>query len=143
MGPASRRPIPLLAELYREQQALALLGWSLSSRAAQALVAQQESGRQPPTHSTGRDLVKPADDARQPTGPPGLSGCSRRCPRWPMLKGSFDSHRCGRARAIVLRNLLDEQINYHEGRLQLCERAGHSFVVLGAVLFFAVIAVSW
>lgn len=113
----------LLAELYRKQQALALLGWSLSGRAVQALVEQHADGT-PPERAAWIIWL--------------FAAMSRAAP---MLRARFDPDRCERVRAIVLPNLLDEQADYHLGRLTLCERAGHGFVAAGTLLFLLVIAV--
>ena len=59
----------------------------------------------------------------------------------PLLRARFDPARCEQVRAIILPNLLDEQIAYHHGRQTLCERAGHGFVLAGLLLFLLVIVV--
>ncbi len=108
----------LLAELYRKQQALAGLGWSLSGRAVQALVAQKED--------RAAWLIW-------------LFAAMLRAA--PMPRGRFDAERCNKARAMIERDLVNEQLDYHEGRQTQCERAGHCFVRVGEALFFIVVCV--
>jgi hypothetical protein len=108
----------LLAELYREQQALAVLGWSLSGRAVQALVAQRED--------RAAWLIW-------------LFAAMLRAA--PMLQGIFDPARCERARALIQRDLVEEQLHYHAGRQRQSDSAGRHFVRLGEALFFTVILV--
>ena len=59
----------------------------------------------------------------------------------PMPKDVFDPVRCEAVRTIIQRDLVEEQAHYHRGRLEVCKRAGHRFVVLGEALFLAIIAV--
>ncbi len=108
----------LLAELYRKQQALAVLGWSLSGGAVQALVAQKEE-RAAWLIWLFAAMLRTA----------------------PLPRGRFTAQRCAEAREIVQRELVEEQLSYHNGRLTQCECAGRSFVRLGEALFFIVIGV--
>jgi hypothetical protein len=114
----------LLAELYRKQQALAVLGWSLSGRAVQALGEQHSDDTPPPERAAWLIWL--------------FAAMSRAAP---MLHGVFDAARSETARTIILRDLVNEQANYHEGRETLSERAGGGFAALGTLLFFTVIIV--
>jgi hypothetical protein len=113
----------LLAELYRKQQALALLGWSLSGRAVQALVEQHAAG-EPPDRGAWVIWL--------------FAAMSRAAP---MPNDVFDPVRCEAVRTIIQRDLVEEQAHYHCGRLEVCKRAGHRFVLLGEALFLSIIVV--
>jgi hypothetical protein len=110
----------LLAELYRKQQALAVLGWSLSGRAVRALIEQPGE--------VGED---------QASWVVWLFAAMLRAA--PVPHGTFNKAELQRAREIVQRDLVAEQLAYHAGRRTQCERAGHSFVVVGEVLFLLII----
>jgi hypothetical protein len=102
---------------------LALIGWSLSGRAVQALVEQHAAGESPDRGAWVIWL---------------FAAMSRAAP---MPNDVFDPVRCEEVRTIIQRNLVEEQAHYHRGRLEVCKRAGHRFVVLGETLFLAIIVV--
>jgi hypothetical protein len=112
----------LLAELYRKQQALAVLGWSLSGRAVRALVEQQEE--------TGGDRA---------AWVVWLFAAMVRAA--PVPTGVLNYMVLERARRIVLRDLVNEQITYHKGRFTQNERAEEFFVKWGERLFALVIII--
>jgi hypothetical protein len=102
---------------------LALIGWSLSGRAVQALVEQHAAGESPDRGAWVIWL---------------FAAMSRAAP---MPNDVFDPVRCEEVRTIIQRNLVEEQAHYHRGRLEVCKRAGHRFVMLGETLFLAIIIV--
>ena len=111
----------LLAELCRKQQALAVLGWSLSGRAVRVLVDQDGAGEDRSAWVVW------------------LFAAMLRAA--PVPHGVFDHTALEAARRIVLRDLVDEQIDYHKGRLTQCKRAGRFLVKWGERLFLAVIVI--
>lgn len=114
----------LLAELYRKQQALAVLGWSLSGRAVQVLAGQ--SDRRGRTRSRATWLVW-------------LFAAMVR--EAPMPQGAFDPALCRRLRDSARADLVMHQFRYHHIRLHESRRAGQFFAAAGALLFLLVVLI--
>ena len=108
----------LLAELYRKQQTLASLGWALPVGAARRSAAM-DRGKWVAWLFAAQQRAAPL--------PCGDLTAARRPDR-----------------AALLKDLIEEQLNYHRGRGDMAKRAGETFVAWGArsfaVLLLCVVA---
>jgi hypothetical protein len=103
----------MLAELYRKQQTLASLGWALPVDAARRTSEGERA-----------DWVVWLFAAQQRAAP------------W--LRGEVAAVH-GPARTVVLKELIDEQLDYHLARGDMAKRAGDTFIAWGARSFAAVV----
>ncbi len=105
----------LLAELFRKQQMLAPLGWTLPFVAVRSIAA--------------------ADRAAWVAW---LFAATQRAA--PLPTGDLAHAEGGETRTATLQELIAEQKTYHEARGRMARRAGHTLAHLGEALFGAVFA---
>jgi hypothetical protein len=110
----------LLAELCRKQQALAPLGWSVPRAGAWATTAAQDGGAGDPAAWVGWLFSAWLRETPLPTG-------------------TLDKDRVDAARQAALRDLIDDQIAYHDAREAQYRSAGGRLVIAGEVLFVLVL----
>jgi hypothetical protein len=112
----------LLAELCRKQQALSLFGWSL----------------QGPSVTDKSVAFRPNAASAAPNWVGWLFGALQRAA--PISEGIFDLGRTGRSRDEALRDLIDDQLSYHQTRAIQSQRASDRLGQVGEWLFVAVLA---
>jgi hypothetical protein len=112
----------LLAELCRKQQMLALFGWSLQGPSVTEKSIAFQGGAIP---EKGNWLGW-------------LFGTLQRAA--PLPQGKFDSIRTGQSRDEVLRDLIEDQLTYHQTRAIQGQRASERLGKLGEWFFIVVLA---
>ena len=108
----------LLAELYRKQQALAPLGWTLPITAVRGMAT---ADRPAPDRAGWVAWLFAAEQRAAP--PP---------------RGELAQAAQGTARSAVLEELIAEQRSYHTDRWKMAEAAGHTLTLWGWILFGSV-----
>ena len=108
----------LLAELYRKQQALAPLGWTLPITAVRGMAT---ADRATPDRAGWVAWLFAAEQRAAP--PP---------------RGDLAQAVQGTPRSAVLKELIAEQRSYHADRWKMAEAAGHTLALWGEILFGSV-----
>jgi hypothetical protein len=111
----------LLAELFRKQQALALLAWSLPAAEAAAVTGEGETA---PVRDV---LVGWYFNAAQRAAP--------------LPRGDFGSLALARLQADLRTGLVERQMSYHNLRQDQLERAARRFGKFGAIFFLATLLI--
>ncbi len=114
----------LLAELCRKQQALAAFGWSLPGPSVTRKSLTLLPGESAQPHIEGEWVGW-------------LFGVLQRAA--PKLRGEFSTHRTAQARDEAVRDLIEDQLNYHRGRAAESQRASDRLGRLGELFFIAVL----
>jgi hypothetical protein len=112
----------LLAELCRKQQMLALFGWSLPGPSVTEKSIAFHAGAVPENGNWVGWLFGTLQRAA------------------PLPEGKFDSARTGQSRDEVLRDLIEDQLAYHQTRALQSGRASERLGQLGEWFFIAVLA---
>lgn len=104
----------LLAELFRKQQTLAPLGWTLSIVNVQQLT-----------------------DAERQSWVAWLFAAMQRAA--PMLEGDLNCHQKHESSRAALNELIKEQLEYHNGRSHMAQESATTFEILGIAVFVGVL----